>query len=140
MASTSPRASFSTPLCHLLGIRYPVVRAPIAGGWTAPELVSEVSSAGGLGVLAGARVSPDQLREDIRTVKARTDRPFAVNFPLARPEEENRDVATAQGFLDRFREELELPPGATELATPPSPLAEQLEIVFEEGVPVSAPG
>ncbi len=28
MASTSPRASFSTPLCHLLGIRYPVVQAP----------------------------------------------------------------------------------------------------------------
>jgi hypothetical protein len=45
-----------TPLCHLLGIQYPILQAPMAGGWTTPALVSEVSNAGGLGMLAGARV------------------------------------------------------------------------------------
>ena len=112
----------------------------MAGGWTTPELVSETSNAGGLGVLAGARISPERLREDIRSVRAQTDRPFGVNFLLAGPEEGNRDVATVQRFLDRFREELGLPPGATEFTLPPSPLAEQLEIVFEEGVPVLSTG
>lgn len=141
MSSTSsPLAALRTRLCDLLGIRYPIVQAPMAGGWTTPELVSEVSNAGGLGVLAGSRVSPDGLREDIRAVKARTNRPFGVNFLLARPEEGNRDVATVQRFLDRFREDLGLPAGATELALPPSPLAEQLEIVFDEGVPVLSTG
>src|SRR5919112_4703299 len=72
-----------TSLCYLLGIRYPIFQAPMAGGWTTPALVSEVSNAGGLGMLAGARVSPDQLREDIKAVKDQKDRPFGVNFLLA---------------------------------------------------------
>ena len=121
-------------LCDLLGIRYPIIQAPMAGGWTTPELVSEVSNTGGFGMLAGARVPPDQLREDIRTVKSRTDRPFGVNFLLAPSELGNDDVASVQRFLDRFRERLDLRPGKTDLALPPSPLTEQLEIVFEERV------
>jgi nitronate monooxygenase len=125
-----------TPLCHLLGIQYPIFQAPMAGGWTTPVLVSEVSNAGGLGMLAGARVSPDRLREDIRAVKARTDRPFGVNFLLAPPEPAGGDVTTVQRFLDRFREELGLPSGDTELSLPPSPIQEQLEAVFSERVPV----
>jgi NAD(P)H-dependent flavin oxidoreductase YrpB (nitropropane dioxygenase family) len=51
-----------------------------------------------LGVLAGARISPEKLREDIRAVKARTDSPFGVNFILARPEEGSKDVDTVQRF------------------------------------------
>ena len=125
-----------TRLCERLGLRYPLVQAPMAGGWTTPELVSEVCNAGGLGVLAGAMVAPDRLREDIRAVKRRTEGPFGVNFLLARPEPGNRDVAAVQRFLDRFREELGLPPGETELTLPPSSFAEQLEVVFEERVPV----
>jgi nitronate monooxygenase len=126
----------STPLCDLLGIRYPIIQAPMAGGWTTPDLVCAVCEAGGFGVLAGARVSPEKLREDIRTVKARTERPFGVNFLIAPPGEGNEDVAAVQRFLDRFRERLGLPQGETDIVLPPSPLAEQLEIVFEERVPV----
>src|ERR671916_2756993 len=95
-----------TPLCDLLGIRCPLVQAPMAGGWATPELVSAVCEAGGLGVLAGARVTPERLREDIREVKARTDRPFGVNFLLASPEPASGDVSTVQRFLDGFRVEL----------------------------------
>jgi nitronate monooxygenase len=105
-------------------------------GWTTPELVSEVSNAGGLGVLAGARVSPDQLQEDIQTVKSCTDRPFGVNFLLALPEPGDEDALATQRFLNHFREELDLPLQTTTPPLPPSPLAEQLEIVFEERVPV----
>jgi nitronate monooxygenase len=132
----SGRTFVSTTLCHLLGIRYPIIQAPMAGGWTTPELVAAVSNAGGFGVLAGARVSPETLREDIQATKALTNRPFGVNFLLAPPERGNRDVETVQRFLDRFREELGLPPGRADLALPPSALPEQLEVVFEEGVSV----
>jgi nitronate monooxygenase len=133
---TSSDRFLSTPLCDLLGVRYPIIQAPMAGGWTTPDLVSSVCEAGGFGVLAGARVSPEKLREDIRAVKARTDRPFGVNFLIAPPGEGNEDVAAVQRFLDRFRERLDLPPGETDITLPPSPLEEQLEIVFEERVPV----
>ena len=136
MASTSALASLSTPLCDLLGVRYPLIQAPMAGGWTTPGLVSAVSNAGGFGSLAGAGVPPERLREDIRAVKERTDRPFGVNFLLAPPGPGSQDVAAVQRFLDRFRVELGLPSGEAEFEPPPSALEEQLEVVFEEGVPV----
>lgn len=116
---SSTPSPLRTRLCDLLAIRYPVVQAPMAGGWTTPELVSEVSNAGGLGMLAGARVSPERLREDIRAVRARTDRPFGVNFLLAPPEPGNKDTVPVQHFLHRFREELGLSSGETNLALPP---------------------
>jgi nitronate monooxygenase len=134
--SSETHAALSTPLCDLLGVRYPIIQAPMAGGWTTPELVSAVSNVGGFGVLAGAGVSPEQLRENIRAVRERTDRPFGVNFLLAPEEPGNRDVAAVQRFLDRFRKVFDLPPGATDLVLPPFQLSEQLEVVFEERVPV----
>jgi nitronate monooxygenase len=133
---TSSEGSLSTPLCDLLGVPYPLVQAPMAGGWTTPELVAAVSNAGGFGSLAGAGVPPDRLREGIRTVKELTDRPFAVNFLLAPPGPGSRDVAAAQRFLDGFRERFAIPPGEIELEPPSFSLEEQLEVVFEEGVPV----
>jgi nitronate monooxygenase len=136
VASTSALASLSTPLCDLLGVRYPLIQAPMAGGWTTPQLVSAVSNAGGLGSLAGAGVPPERLREDIKAVKERTDRPFGVNFLLAPPGPGSQDVAAVQRFLDRFREELDLPPGEAELEPPSFSLEEQLEVVFEERVPM----
>jgi nitronate monooxygenase len=108
----------------------------MAGGWTTPELVAAVSNAGGFGSLAGAGVPPERLREDIKAVKERTDRPFAVNFLLAPPGPGSQDVAAVQRFLDRFREELDLPPGEAELEPPSFSLEEQLEVVFEERVPM----
>jgi nitronate monooxygenase len=128
--------SLSTPLCDLLGVRYPLIQAPMAGGWTTPELVSAVSEAGGFGCLAGSGVPPERLREEIRAVKDHTDRPFGVNFLLAPPGPGSRDVAAAQRFLDGFRERFGLPSGETELGSQPPPLEEQFEVVFEEGVPV----
>lgn len=136
VAPESPLDLLSTPLCDLLGVRYPIIQAPMAGGWTTPELVAAVCNAGGLGVLAGARVPPERLQEDIRAVKRLTDRPFGVNFLLAAPGEGNPDVESVQRFLDRFRERLSLPPGGDSPALPPSSLPEQLEVVFEERVSV----
>ena len=90
-----------TPLRDLLGIRCPLVQAPMAGGWTP----------------CGERTW-----DLIRAVRARTDQPFGVNFLLAPPQPGGGDVAAVQRFLDGIREELGLPSGGTEIALPPSPL------------------
>ncbi len=98
-----------TPLCDLLGIRYPIIQAPMAGGFTTPELVAAVTNAGGLGMLAGMGVPPERLRELMRAIRGLTSGPFGVNFLIPAPSEEgNRDVVTTQRFLDHFREELAL--------------------------------
>jgi nitronate monooxygenase len=125
-----------TPLCDLLGCRYPLLQAPMAGGPTTPELVAAVSNAGGFGSLAGSRLTPTQIDEAIRSVRGQTDRPFGVNFIIAPPEEGNRDVQAAQAILDRFRAELGLAPGTAELALPESTLMKSLEVVLGHQVPV----
>jgi nitronate monooxygenase len=68
-----------TPLCELLGVDFPIVQAPMANN-APPGLAAAVSAAGALGSIAGASLSPDELRAAIREVRAATDRPFAVNL------------------------------------------------------------
>jgi nitronate monooxygenase len=68
-----------TPLCELLGVRFPLVQAPMANN-APPALAAAVSSAGALGSVAGGTLSPDVLRAAIREVRDTTDRPFAVNL------------------------------------------------------------
>ena len=67
-------------ICDLYGIRYPLVMGAVA---STPGLGIAVSEAGGLGTIAAAGATPDQLRERIRAYRAATSRPFAVNFPIA---------------------------------------------------------
>lgn len=95
-------------LCEKLGIKYPIIQAGMAGGATTPELVSAVLNAGGLGILAASRLTSTQLREAILKIKSKTQNPFGVNILLAPPEDGNNDVASAQRYLDNFRNELGL--------------------------------
>jgi len=77
-----------TKLCDLLGIEYPILSAgmgpTLIGERTgAPvELVVAVSEAGGLGVLGGSGFTVDELREAIREIRAKTDKPFGVDLLL----------------------------------------------------------
>jgi len=78
-----------TRITEILGVTHPIVLAAMA--WvTNAEMVAAVSEAGGLGTLgpnAGSRVvtvdvqeTGERLREQIRAVRALTDKTFAVNF------------------------------------------------------------
>ncbi|MGY4709680.1 (3aS,4S,5R,7aS)-5-hydroxy-7a-methyl-1-oxo-octahydro-1H-indene-4-carboxyl-CoA dehydrogenase [Mycolicibacterium sp. CBM1] len=72
-------ASLKTPLTELIGIEHPVVQTGM--GWVAgARLVSATSNAGGLGILASATMTIDELSTAIGKVKAATDRPFGVNI------------------------------------------------------------
>jgi nitronate monooxygenase len=68
-------------LTALLGIRYPIISAPMAlasGG----GLGTAVSSAGGLGTFGAANpwgaIGTDYVQEQIRHIRSHTDRPFSV--------------------------------------------------------------
>jgi nitronate monooxygenase len=67
-------------LTDLLGIRYPIIQAPMAGGITTPDLVASVSDAGGLGSFGAAYMRPDELRQAIRSVTSRTTASYQVNL------------------------------------------------------------
>lgn len=106
-----------TPLCELLGITYPILQGGMA--WVATgELAAAVSSAGGLGIIGAGNAPPEVVRQEIRKVRERTDRPFGVNLYYMSPyieelvdlvvEERVPVVTTGAGnpgkHLPRFRE------------------------------------
>lgn len=68
-----------TLLTRLLKIEYPIIQAPMSP-LTTPELVANVSNAGGMGTIAAARMTGDQLKNEIYQVRSLTDKPFGVNL------------------------------------------------------------
>jgi enoyl-[acyl-carrier protein] reductase II len=100
MATTT--GPLHTRLSDLLGIRYPILQAGMAFV-ARSTLAAAVSEAGGLGVLAAAHGTPAELRDEIRRVRERTDRPFGVDVLFATVPGAGDPVARAAGDLvDRF--------------------------------------
>ena len=122
-----------TPLARRLGLSLPIVQAPMAGGWTTPELVAAVANAGGLGMLAGARVTADQLHELIRATRRLTSRPFGVNLqvPVITPEEADRPANPEP--LRRLRVERGLPADPAPATAWVAP-EQAVGLALEEGV------
>lgn len=78
-------AALHTRACDLFGIEYPIIQTGM--GWVAgARLTAATSSAGGLGILASATMTYDQLRDAITEVKSRTDKPFGVNLRADQPD------------------------------------------------------
>ena len=71
--------AISTRVSELLGVRYPIVQAPM-GYIARAQLASAVSNAGGLGVIETSSGQLDQVREEIRKMRYLTDNPFGVNI------------------------------------------------------------
>jgi nitronate monooxygenase len=98
----------------------------MAGGLSTPALAAAVSAAGGLGSIAGAMSTPEQLRAAIADVRTRTSAPFAVNLfaPLPAP------------ATDRVVQWSELT--GVPFAGPPviPDVGEQLAVIAAERVPV----
>jgi len=73
------RSRLHTPVCDLLGIRIPIVQTGM--GWVSgARLTAATSEAGGLGVLAAATMTLEELESQIQEVKSRTSAPFGVNL------------------------------------------------------------
>ncbi|MBS9776420.1 MAG: nitronate monooxygenase [Fusobacterium sp.] len=72
-------------ICEMIGIKYPIFQgamAWISGG----ELAGAVSKDGGLGIIAGAGMEPELLRNNIRKAREITSNPIGVNLMLMRPD------------------------------------------------------
>jgi nitronate monooxygenase len=89
---------FKTRITRLLGIEYPIIQGALL--WLSTTgLVSAVSNAGGLGIIAALTFpTAKELREEIRKTKSMTDKPFAVNItllPTIRPVNYEEYITTA---------------------------------------------
>src|SRR5881628_3062515 len=70
----------ATVLTERLGLSHPIIQAPLAGGGDTPALVAAVAEAGALGFIGAAYLTPPQIAESARAVRARTARPFGINL------------------------------------------------------------
>lgn len=126
----------NTRLAQLLGIDYPLIQAPMAGGITTPELVAAVSNAGGLGSLGAGYMEPEAILRAIADIRQLTDRPFAVNLFVPEPVVEDAEQITrANRVLARYRQALELPERGP-LATTGPHYTEQLAVLLEESIEI----
>jgi len=91
---------------------------------TSIELVAAVSNAGGFGVLGAAELSPEQILEAARDIKALTSKPFGIDllFPatIDRATQDSvnerkanlpRDYKDYYAWMDKMRDKYELPKG-----------------------------
>ena len=126
---------YDTSLARLLGVRYPIIQAPMASATTA-ALVAAVSNAGGLGTHGAATTAPDALRKLIREIRTLTERPFGMN--LFMPEglvTPTGNPSRAHELMQAMRDEIGLP--QPPLPAPvPFPVDEQMRVIVEEKVPV----
>jgi nitronate monooxygenase len=123
-------------LTERLGLRHPIIQAPLAGGGDTPALVAAVGEAGALGFIGAAYLTPPQIVEAARAVRARTARPFGVNLfvPLPAPEAP-RDPRPALERVAPFYAELGLP-APTLPAGGREAFDEQLAAALETGAAV----
>jgi nitronate monooxygenase len=122
----------------MLDIKYPIFQAPMAGGMTTPQLISEVSNCGGLGNLGAGYMSPDEIREDIKQIWKLTDRPFGVNLfvPDIDVTANADDISSMGNVLERYSSEL----GMEGKPTLPEKdyialYKKQLDVLMQERVP-----
>ncbi|MFI8565232.1 nitronate monooxygenase [Rhodococcus sp. NPDC078407] len=98
----------TTPI--LKQLRVPVVGAPMAGGPSTPELARAVSEAGGLGMIAGALLTPDAFAAQVDSMRGQV---FGVNLFL--PEESSgADVDAYAEHLGPWFERFGAEPGVLE--------------------------
>ncbi|MBI4124285.1 MAG: nitronate monooxygenase, partial [Betaproteobacteria bacterium] len=102
----------STPFSEKLGLRLPLIQAPMAGGPSTQELVAAASAAGALGSFGFAYTQPDEMKRQVAWVRAKTDRPFGVNLFVSE-QPAAIDAASQRGALEAvagYFAELGLPP------------------------------
>ncbi|HWW66178.1 MAG TPA: nitronate monooxygenase [Sphingomonadaceae bacterium] len=91
-------------LTERLGIRLPIIQAPMAGT-SSPALAAAVSAAGGLGSLGVAAAGAEGAARMIAETRARSDGPLNVNVFCHRPG--IADPAVEAAWIARFTPEFE---------------------------------
>jgi nitronate monooxygenase len=126
--------ALTTPLCGLLGIRVPILLAPMTNGPSTPALAGAVTRAGGLGVLGVSGLTAEVVREQVvDALEACGGGPIGVNVQLAPRTDATADRARLVEILAPFRAELGLPPDP-----PAAPAADPPAVLVDAGLDAGA--
>lgn len=94
---------------ELVGTENPIIQAPMAGAGGV-DLAAAAIEGGALGSIPCGMLSPDEVRKQVSQLRARTDRPFALNF-FCHSMPEARDDSAWRTLLQPYYDEFEARPG-----------------------------
>lgn len=94
----------SPRLLDLLGIRVPIIQAPMAGV-SSPAMAAAVANSGGLGSLGVGAMTAGEAREAVRQVRDSSDGPLNVNLFVHAPAK--ADERKEAAWLQRLRPEFD---------------------------------
>ena len=117
-----------TVISKRLGIAYPILQGPFGNGLSSVELVAAVSNAGGLGCFGANSLSAEQIKETVGQIRARTDKPFAINLWV----EGNSETPLSKEQIDRMR--LWFGPFYRDLGIRPPPLPKRFALDYQSQV------
>ncbi|HTV84867.1 MAG TPA: nitronate monooxygenase [Dyella sp.] len=97
-------ATPTSPLLDLLGIRVPIIQAPMAGV-SSPAMAAAVSESGGLGSLGVGAMNAAKAREAIGQFRALSAGPLNINVFTHRPAQ--ADAVKQAAWIERLRPHFE---------------------------------
>ena len=129
-----------TRFTDLAGVQWPIVQAPMIGGYSDHEMVAVVSNLGCLGTLALGNSSPENIEQQCSKTLSITDKPFAANFFVS---EKIRNPSINEKYaaitaLQPFYEEIGIDSAflyQKDLTSPPD-LNTQIETIIDLKVPI----
>lgn len=86
----------NTKATEMLGIKYPILQGPFGGNLSSVELVATVSNAGGLGGYGAYTMSPQEIVDVDKQIKAATDKPYNLNLWVSDTDAVGGTVTDAQ--------------------------------------------
>src|SRR3984885_12888575 len=94
---------YNTKASEILGIDYPILQGPFGGNLSSVGLVAIVSNAGGLGGYGAYTLSPQEIVDIDRQIKAATNKPYNINLWVS-----DTDAADGSVSDEQFRQAQQL--------------------------------
>lgn len=118
---------YNTKATEILGIDYPILQGPFGGGLSSVDLVAAVSNAGGLGGYGAYTMSPQEIYDIDKQIKAATNKPYNLNLWVSDTDAINGAVsdeqyAQAAKLFKPYFDEAGIP-----LPAKPAPFASRVE-------------
>jgi nitronate monooxygenase len=131
---------YKTKASKILGIEYPILQGPFGGNLSSVKLLSTVSNAGGLGGYGAYTLSPQEIVDLDRQIKAATDKPYNINLWVSDTDAVDGTISDeqfkqAQALFKPYFDELGI-----DLPAKPAPFASrfenQVEVILHQRPPV----
>ncbi|WP_421939776.1 NAD(P)H-dependent flavin oxidoreductase [Pedobacter sp.] len=118
---------YQTKATEILGIQYPILQGPFGGNLSSVDLVTTVSNAGGLGGYGAYTLSPQEIVDVDKQIRAATNKPYNINLWVSDTDAVDGTVSDeqfkkAQDLFKPYFDELGIP-----LPAKPAPFQTKFE-------------